>query len=377
MKSKVDKDSDINTISEHATGITIKPRKNWRFYLFIIICLVAIVLLGVTVLLSIWYNNQLKAVDVNNKSMKEIIIEKGNGPAAISAKLEQSGIINNQLAFNWYVRQNGVGDKLQAGTYRLGPSMTTQVVVEHLVKGKTDSINITFYPGATLRDNTDRPADQKTDVSTILMRAGYNKSEIEEALTAEYNHPLFMSKPKTADLEGYVYGETYNVPSSASVKQVLGYTFDEMYKVVKEYKLTDKYKRQGLNLYQGITLASIIQRESSGAEDQSQIAGVFYNRLKIGMNLGSDVTYQYIADKNGLERSPDLKSNYNTRIHSGLPPGPIAVPGKTALLATANPTKSDYLFFLSGDDNKTYFGRTVQDHEYNKQKHCQKKCQIL
>jgi len=127
-------------------------------------------------------------------------------------------------------------------------------------------------------------------------------------------------------------------------------------------------------LYQGITLASIIQREVSGTKDQSQVAQVFYSRLAQGTPLGSDVTYQYAAKKLGVTPSPSLDSPYNTRKYAGLPPGPIATPGLSALQAVATPAPGDYLYFLSGDDNVTYFARTDAEHEANIQNHCHKKC---
>ena len=89
------------------------------------------------------------------------------------------------------------------------------------------------------------------------------------------------------------------------------------------------------------------------------------------------MTYQYIADKQGIERRIDLDSPYNTRRYVGLPPGPIATPGVDALRAVANPAPGDYLYFLSGDDDVTYFGRTLQEHERNIIDHCAKKCQII
>ena len=136
------------------------------------------------------------------------------------------------------------------------------------------------------------------------------------------------------------------------------------------------FKENGLNLYQGITLASIIQRESIGG-DEPQIAQVFYTRLSIGMMLGSDVTYQYIADKTGVARDINLDSPYNTRRYTGLPPGPIATPGLNALLAVASPAPGDYIYFLSGDDDVTYFATTLEEHEANIRNHCQQKCQII
>jgi UPF0755 protein len=137
-----------------------------------------------------------------------------------------------------------------------------------------------------------------------------------------------------------------------------------------------KFKTRGLTLYQGITLASIVQRESGGG-DEAQIASVFYNRLRIDMVLGSDVTYQYAADKAGVPRDVNLDSPYNTRRYPGLPPGPIAAPGLRALLGVANPAQTDYLYFLSGDDDVTYYGTTLAEHEKNIADHCKEKCQIL
>ncbi|HRQ86485.1 MAG TPA: endolytic transglycosylase MltG, partial [Candidatus Saccharibacteria bacterium] len=140
--------------------------------------------------------------------------------------------------------------------------------------------------------------------------------------------------------------------------------------------LKELYAAQGLNLYEGITLASIIQREAIGG-DETQIAQVFFKRLSIDMPLGSDVTYQYIADKMGVPRDVNLDSLYNTRRFQGLTPGPIAAPGLAALKAVAHPADTDYLYFLSGDDDVTYFGRTLEDHERNIAEHCQLKCQII
>ena len=145
--------------------------------------------------------------------------------------------------------------------------------------------------------------------------------------------------------------------------------------------LVEGFKQQGLTLYEGITLASIVQRESitppdtsEPSADQKQIAQVFYSRLAAGMTLGSDVTYQYAADKLGVARDVNLDSPYNTRRYKGLPPGPIASPGLTALKAVAAPAAGDYLFFLTGDDNITYFAHTDAEHKANIINHCAKNC---
>ena len=212
----------------------------------------------------------------------------------------------------------------------------------------------------------------------MLIAAGYGDAEVDAALSKSYDSPLFEGKPASADLEGYIYGETYSFGTDTSVEAILEHVFEEFYSVIEENGLVAKYQAQGLSLYEGITLASIIQREASQkGDDMPQIAQVFYSRLELGMPLGSDVTYQYIADKTGVARDPGLDSPYNTRRYAGLPPGPIATPGEKALLAVAAPAQGNYLYFLSGDDNVTYFGRTLDEHEANIVSHCQEKCKII
>lgn len=352
-----------------------KPkRKKWFLYIILVILLTALIVGG---FIYSWYQNGLQPVDASNKTTERIVVKAGMGPSAIATLLEEKKLIKDSNVFDWYVRFGKTQNALQAGTFSLSQSMSLPEIVGHLKSGKTDTMTITFYPGATLRDTTSTPDAKKTDVASMLRRAGYDEAEIAAAFSKQYSHPLLASKPLSADLEGYVYGETYEFSSSSTVEQILTRTFDEMYKVIKDNNLESAFEAQGLTLHKGIILASIIQREVPTASDQAAIARVFYNRINIGMNLGSDVTYQYIADKTGVQRDPGLQSPYNTRIHTGLTPGPIAAPGKSALLAVAYPATNDYLFFLSGDDDKTYFGTSQTEHEQNIVNHCQKKCQIL
>jgi UPF0755 protein len=351
-----------------------KPR-NWRRILAWSIGSIIALILIIGAAGLMWYQDQLGAIAPGSKQQVRVEVFSGMGPGDIAGLLQDKGLIKNQQVFGWYVRLEGVENKLQAGQYTLGKGMTVQEIVVHLQKGHTDTFRITFYPGGVLRDTTDRSEKSKTDVTSVLKRAGYTDEAIAVALKKQYDHPLFASKPVSADLEGYVYGETYEFNSSVSIEDILKRTFDEMYAVVQEHDLIKKYKKRGLNLFEGITLASIVQREDKGP-DQKMIAGVFYNRLKEGMPLGSDPTYQYIADKTGQMRDPSLDSPYNTRKYAGLPPGPIASPGESALLAVTEPTSSNYLFFLSGDDDKTYFARTEAEHERNIREHCQQKCLI-
>ncbi len=353
----------------------LPPKKSKKKMILLIIA--GILLLGILAVAALWfwYQMQLSPVDSGNTEKVAVRIEEASTPNEIAATLKEEGVIKNETAFLWYTRIQGVQNQLQAGTYRLSPSESTAQVVEHLVNGSVDTFQITFYPGATLVDNVTK-VENRIDVTSVLKNAGYEDAEITAALAKTYDHPLFEGKPASASLEGYVFGETYEFYSGVSVEDVLTRTFDEFYKWVVQDNLVASYKAQGLSLYEGITLASIVQRESGG-DDKAQIAQVFYSRLAMNMPLGSDVTYQYIADKEGGTRDPNYDSPYNTRRYAGLPPGPIAVPGLSSLTAVAMPASGDYLYFLSGDDHVTYYGRTLEEHEANIKNHCQVKCQII
>lgn len=358
-------------IDDQASGLKIKKCMNKRTIL-IASGLVLAIIIGTAAGSFAWYNNQLKPVGSDISQLKLITVESGSTPGQISKLLESESLIRSSRAFDIYTRLSGQQNKLQAGSYRLSPAESTPQIVEHLVNGSVDEFSITFYPGATLVDNTD--SDKKYDVTTVLRKAEYSDEEIVAAFKASYDSPLFAGRPAGADLEGYIYGQTYNFSTGAKLTDILSRTFEEFYSVVEENDLIKKFSDHGLNLYQGITLASIVQREASDATEQKQVAQVFYSRLDQGMILGSDVTYQYIADKTGVPRDTNLDSPYNTRRFGGLPPGPIASPGLSALLAVANPASGDYLYFLAGDDDKVYFAKTLAEHEANIINHCVVKC---
>ena len=358
-------------IDAQSCGLKIKKCIKNRTVLFVSGLILAIIVGSVAGSFA-WYNNQLRPVGSDISQLKLITIENGSTPGQVGRLLESESIIRSSTAFDIYARLSGQQNKLQAGTYRLSPAESTQQIIEHLVNGSVDEFSITFYPGATLVDNTD--TKKKYDVTTVLKNAGYSSADISAALGADYDSPLFAGRPSSADLEGYIYGQTYNFSTGAKLTDILNRTFEEFYSVVQDNNLVKKFSDHGLNLYQGITLASIVQREASDPTDQKQVAQVFLTRLSIGMILGSDVTYQYIADKTGVQRDPNLDSPYNTRRFGGLPPGPIAAPGLSALLAVANPAKGDYLYFLAGDDKKVYFAKTLAEHEANIINHCAVNC---
>lgn len=347
-----------------------KKSSNWRkkIIIFFIVVLACIALsVGGFVGVGMWYQTQLQPVTQDKNAARiRVTIEPGSTPEAIADLLKTKGVIRDANVFVYYTQDKGVQSKLQAGTFSLKPSDPLSVIVDHLVAGKTDEFSITFLPGETLIGHR-----------KALLSAGYGAAEVDDAFKKTYDHPVFAGKPADADLEGYIFGETYSFTADATVEQVLTRAFDELDQHIKQNNLVALYQKQGLNLYQGIIMASIVQREVANLSDSQQVAQVFYKRFRSGMPLGADATFVYAAKKAGATPSVDFPSPYNTRIHAGLPPGPIASPGLTALRAVASPSGTDYLYFVSGDDGKTYFSKTLAEHEALTAEHCKKNCSLF
>lgn len=359
-------------INGQKSGLSRHSRKSYRLIIRVVLVLLAIVV-GSAAAAWLWYSVQLKPLASNKIQLVVVTVENGSTPSQIGTLLKEKSLIRSALAFDVNTRLMGVRGQLQAGTYRLSPGESTTDIINHLVSGKVSEFNLTFFPGATLAEH-----------KKVLLAAGFSDAKIDAAFSKSYttDAPLFdSSKPAGSDLEGYIYGETYGFSDGVTVEAVLQRTFDEFATVIAENNFIEGFKQRGLNLYQGITLASIIQREVSvpsgtaePSSDQRQVSQVFYTRLDMGMPLGSDVTFIYAAKKLGVPPVSTLESPYNTRIVTGLPPGPIASPGITALRATASPASGDFVYFVAGDDGKTYFARTLEGHEANVSQYCTTEC---
>ncbi len=321
-----------------------------------------------------WYTLAQRPVDPANNELVTVRVESGLGPSQIGTILKDEGLIRDELAYRIYVKLHKIENTLKAGTYKIAPSETMGQVIAHLLEGRDETFTITFYPGATLYDPTDVDDTRRTDAYTMLARAGYSDEQIRAALATTYDSPLFQDKPVGTSLEGYIYGETYQFPITASVADILNSTFTTYYDQIQKNDIVSGAAKHGLNLYQAITLASIVQREVSGYDDMRKVAQVFYSRLEQGMTLGSDVTFIYAAQQANQTPTVTFDSPYNTRINAGLPPGPIATPGIDALRAVADPADTSYLYFVAGDDGKTYFSYTEAEHQQNVAAHCGDLC---
>lgn len=380
----------LDTPADTALGIGAPKRRMSRGR-WVAIGIVAVLLVG-ALGSYLWYQQQLQPVG-EGVTPQKVVITKDTSFSYVVGKLKERGLIRSEFAASIYGYLSGKHSQLKEGTCILVATDSTPALVDKLTRGCQDFKSVTFFPGATIEKPLYKPVHAELSdtmyIKHILSTTGYSDAQINSALAKQYTGPLFADKPAGTSLEGYIYGQTYYIDPAATAESVLETTFRQMYQDISSNKLVEKFKAQGLNLYQGITLASIVQRElncegkptSERTERcyqyQQEIAQVFLNRLKMGMTLGSDVTFIYAADQRGVTPTVDIDSPYNTRIHTGLPPGPIASPGIHALLAVGNPTPSDSIYFIAGDDGLIYFAKDQAGHEANIRNHCQQLCNEL
>ena len=324
-----------------------------------------------------------------------IEISAGESVKQIANNLKQADLIRNPLAFELYARINNLHAKLKTGKYSFRKTMSARAIAKQLVNGvvSSDVFNLTILPGTNLLGDKGK---SQTGIIHQFRTLGYSEEEINQALTKHYDNPilkgLYADETKLSEpdipvklaLEGYLYGETYQFYNHEKLENVITTILNQFNDVVVSNQLEEKFKARGLSLRRGIILASIIQKEAH-TEDMPGVSMVFQNRLKQGIALGSDVTATYAADITGIDRTNAtnadilaVNSLYNTRKFPGLPPGPIAVPSKAALLAVAEPdsSKTSMLYFLTGDDGLMYYSSTDAEHNQKIRDHCQKLCKV-
>ena len=342
---------------------THKQRKRG---LTIVLSIVAVLVFAIAVGaigVRYWYQQQLSPL-TQESSQVTIIIPSGATVSQIATLLEEQKVIKSARAFEWYVRNNSLRDSLQAGQYLLDSSQSVGDIATAISKGKVQKNKFTILP-----------AQRIDQIRAAFIKAGFTEAAVDEALDpANYkNHPALVAKPTAASLEGYLYPETFQTTSSTTPTEIVRQSLDEMAQALNP-DLIDEFQKKGLGIHQAVTLASIVEQEVPSNGDRRMVAQVFLNRLKVGMALGSDVTYRYAAVITGQEPTPFIDSKYNTRKYAGLPPGPISNVSKSSLEAVANPIPNDYLFFVAGDDGKTYYSKTQAEHEALAAQYCKVLC---
>ena len=386
--NKSDKNEDRENSIKTSYNKKVKKSK------FIIPVIILAALIAVPLLLTSWYNGALESVasasdcptpDTDNDNCRPIkfAVNDGETTGDVAANLESAGLIRSALAFQVNMKLNhsdeNVDNTFKSGDYELYRTSSAEEITKQLIAGAASNVfSFTFYPGETT----------KTIKTRLIEENGYSVDAVNAAFAkTDYGFPMLTSISETATslgaepLEGFFYGDTYEFYDGESVENIIKASLADMQKLLDENGFEAKFAAHNLTLAQGITLASIVQREAHSS-DQATVAGVFYNRLSQGMNLGSDVTAQYAADLVDPDRTTyadntavvTIDSLYNTRVYAGLPPGPICNPSLSALEAVANPVSSDFIYFLTGDDGVMYYSNDSDGHLTNIREHCSNSC---
>jgi UPF0755 protein len=348
-----------------------RKQKDWTKILLITAGIVLALLVTGAFLVRREYNQNLRPVGASQKNVT-FTVPKGAAVQEVAASLKAAGLIRASWAFEWYFRTNDLGNYLQAGTYRLRPSLSVSEIADVITQGKIATDLVTIVPGQRL--------DQ---IRTTLIRTyGFSEASVDDALRPSHyaDHPALVDKPKKASLEGYLYPESFQRTADTTPTVIIRSSLDQMQKYLTP-DLRAGIVRQGLTVHQGVILASIIEQEVGNGVDKKTVAQVFLQRLREDRKLESDATASYGAVLSGqaqsLTRNQILSfdSAYNTYIHAGLTPSPISNVGISSLEAVSHPAQTNYLYFVAGDDGKTYFSRTLAEHEALTAAHCKLLCQ--
>lgn len=305
----------------------------------------AVIIAVIFFLGKFWWSSQMNSVS-SDSTTKVFVIAKGSGVSEIAKKLKQENLIKSELIFKIFVKQNNLTNKLQAGSFKLSPSMTMQDILKALQLGSEDV--------------------------WITLIEGWRVEEMADKLNSELRiqNSEFLKNAK----EGYMFPDTYLFPKEATVEYIVD-TLRKTFVSRFSAELKSKIRKQGLTEDQGVILASIVEREARSDKVRTEVASILLKRFKIEMGLNADATIQYALGKQAndgwwkknLSRD-DLKidSPYNTYLHRGLPPKPICNPSLSSIEAVANADSSTpYLYYYHDSKGNSYYGKTLEEHIQN------------
>lgn len=289
-------------------------------------------------------------------------IPPGSGSRAIGARLVSAGIVRDRYTFELALYLSGASRALQAGQYRFDQAMTPREVIDKIARGDVYVVRITFPEGLTIQE-----------MAKEYESHGLGTSAAFEAAAAD-PAPIAALDPEAHSLEGYLFPETYSVEPNAPAARLVDAMVARFKQEVGQ-DLRQQAAARGLTLHEVVTLASIVEKETGDPAERPMVAAVYENRLRLHMPLQCDPTVIYALElagqySGGLRRD-DLSydSPYNTYRYPGLPPGPIASPGRASIVAALDPASVPYLYFVSRNDGTHVFARTLAEHNRNVRKY--------
>ena len=313
------------------------------------------------------YQYQVSPTDKSSNAKVEVVIKQGMSTSQIASLLKKKYLIRDEFFFKVYMKLNR-RDSIKASTYYLSKNMNLDNIVSLLEKGASNTdISITFKEGKTIKDYA-KVLSETTNISEEEFLAKMKDTTYLTSLISSYWFltDAILDSNIYYGLEGYLAPDTYNFKDKdVTVEEVIKTLLDQEEKNLSPYK--DALSK--MNIHEVLTLASMAELEGVKDADRKLIVGVFQNRLSKGMNLGSDVTTYYAfnqtMDKDLTSEMFNTYNPYNTRssaMAGKLPVGPICNPSKESILASINPTKSDYYYFVADKNGNVYYTKTSSEH---------------
>lgn len=314
----------------------------------------------VIALISVFALDNCKSGSVGNGKFEyELTVNSGDHANKIALELEKNKLIKSSNYFMMYLRYTGQTNKLQQGIYTLNDGMSMKEIIQALSKGKVKMTSFTIPEGYHNRQIADLLVEKKI----IGTKEEFMKAASSPEILSKYKIPGNTS-------EGYLFPETYTIPTTYKVDRIIDMMirrfFENLKKIEKAKEVTPE------ELHKKVIMASIVEREAKKPEERPKMAGVFFKRLKDGIPFESCATVQYLFErpkKRLLERDLLQKSPYNTYLNKGYPPGAISNPGLAAIKSAFEPEETEYLFFLRKPDGSHYFSKTFREHAGAKKKY--------
>ncbi len=315
---------------------------------------------------GLFYYYQITTPAGLSEQAVEFSISQGEGVKSIARALKDKNLISSQFYFEVYVWSKKLERNFIAGSYSLSARLNIKAIVAKLTKPGESEQTITIIEGWNNREIAKYLANQNLgSAENFLQLVSHDLNKF----VVKYD--FLQDKPEGADLEGYLFPDTYRIFKNAAVEEIVFKLLDNFDK-----KLTSQWrediKKNQRSIFEVITLASIIEKEVREPNDMAQVADIFYKRLRAGIALQSDATVNYITGK-GLTQptAADLLIDhpYNTYKYKGLTPTPIANPGLAAIYAAIYPSLNPYYYFLTTTEGKVIYSKTYQEHLQNKRKY--------
>lgn len=305
------------------------------------------------------YEGRLEPVAAGTEETVLVTIPPGASTSSIATLLYDHNLIRDPLAFRLYARSQQLDQSLRAGEFLLSPGMDVATVLNTLVSGSVVTYPFTVPEGLTVVQVAELLAEQGLVDYDQFLALARDPTNLPAGVTPgpDVREPL----------EGYLFPDTYHIPRQYSEAEIITLMVQRFEQVMSPERQA-RAAELGLTVNEAITLASIIEREAT-SQDRTGVASVFHNRLAIDMKLDSCATINYVLDSPKLILTyADLEtpSPYNTYLHTGLPPGPIANPGEAAIQAALYPDESDHFYFVVKADGGHAFAANYSDHERNR-----------